>query len=909
MLQLTDVKCCDLKNPIGLDDRKVDFSWKLLSDKNGTIQNSYQILVKDKKEGILVWDSGIQLTAEQTSITYQGAELHTNRYYCYKVIVTDNYGEQAESEEQFFTLGIHKQEWRAQWIGCQSAELDKEIKMASKQEMVEDFKRMISGQELSLHSKRHLEPCRIYRKEFDLKKEVKQLFLSITAHGLYEVRINGEKITDTCLNPGFTAYDQYLEYQTYDVTKQVKQEKNVITVLLADGWYRGTFGILGYGNNYGVELAFLAQLEIEYEDGTQESVVTDESFTYCDSDILYSDIMIGEKQDHRVKIENLYQKGADISKMKHAEKKEYGYDNLHGIICEPVRCTEKISNPQILNSPAGETIVDFGQNMVGGVRLSAEGAGGTEIKLEFSEVLDKEGNYINNISGFNREQTDYFILCGEGNEVFETTFTFHGFRYVKVTGYPGKLEPDRIQGLVVGTDLEETGDFKTSNEKLNQLQSNIKWSQKGNMLSIPTDCPQREKAGWTGDILVYGKTATFNQNVKQFLKKWLKNMEKEQFENGLIPVIVPYPLGYNAMQKDAFGTDTSAGWGDAAIVVPWTLYEVYNDVSILQECFEMMKKWMDYVEKDVSENMPKYKEELSPERLERQKYLWNTNFHFGDWLYPSCKNENGEADMWRSAETTKELVATALYAQSTKIMSKVCTLLENQELADYYENLNRKIRRAFAEEYVEKDGSIRGAVQGIYVLAISQEMAEPELLQKMADHLVKLIHENGDCLDTGFMSIKYLLPVLEKTGYTDVARTLLYQEVCPSWLYEVKMGATTMWETWNCIKEDGTRTHESYNHYAFGCIGEWMYETLAGIKMRKPGYRKFQIEPSFEYDLKSVSAEYESVYGTIRSEWKLEGKNGNLTVEVPVGCCAEIILPRLHTVVGSGTYTYQFVTE
>ena len=259
--------------------------------------------------------------------------------------------------------------------------------------------------------------------------------------------------------------------------------------------------------------------------------------------------------------------------MKHAEKKEYGYGNLHGIVCEPVRCTEEISDPKILKSPAGETIVDFGQNMVGGVRLSAEGVCGTEIKLEFSEVLDKEGNYINNISGFNREQTDYFILCGEGNEVFETTFTFHGFRYVKVTGYPGKLEPDRIQGLVVGTDLEESGNFKTSNEKLNQLQSNIKWSQKGNMLSIPTDCPQREKAGWTGDILVYGKTAAFNQNVKQFLKKWLKNMEKEQFENGLIPVIVPYPLGYNAMQKDAFGTDTSAGWGDAAIVVPWTLYD------------------------------------------------------------------------------------------------------------------------------------------------------------------------------------------------------------------------------------------------------------------------------------------------------------------------------------------------
>ncbi len=906
MLTINEVRCCGMNNPIGLDGNKINFSWKLLSDKNNTIQNSYQIIVRDERDGIQVWDSGEQLSANLSAVAYNGAELMSNRYYSYEITVTDNYGEAVSSKGHCFSLGIREHEWKASWIGCQKSDLDTNVKMATKEEMCQDFKCMVTGQPLSANAARKLEPCRVYRREFTVDTDIPEAFLSITAHGLYDAKINGKRVTDTRLNPGFTAYDEYLEYQTYEVAPLIKKGVNVLTVVLADGWYRGTFGILGYGNNYGIELALLAQLQMRDSKGNTSYVVTDDTFTYCDSNVSYSDLMIGEKKDNRIPMDYLYKPGCDCSSMKQAAVKDIDYANLHGIVCEPVRCTQVITHPAIITSPNGETIVDMGQNMVGGIRLLAAGSAGTEIKMEFSEVLDKEGNYINNISAFHRDQTDYFVLGGEGIETFETSYTTHGFRYVKISGYPGVLHPENVAGIVVGTDLETTGFFTTSNSKLNQLQSNITWSQRGNMLSIPTDCPQREKAGWTGDILVYGKTASYNQNIRQFLRKWLKNMEKEQFEDGLIPVIVPYPLGYNAMQKDAFGTDTSAGWGDAAIVVPWTLYEVYDDISILQESFGMMKKWMDYVEKDVSENMPEFDEPISEERKERQKYLWNTNFHFGDWLYPSCKNENGETDMWRSAATTKELVATALYAQSTRLMAHTCQLLKNQKLADYYTDLNKKIRNAFADEYVKEDGMIPGAVQGIYVLAIAQEMAKPEILQKMANHLVELIHANNDCLDTGFMSIKYLIPVLENTGHSDVARTLLYQEACPSWLYEVKMGATTMWETWNCIKEDGTRTHESYNHYAFGCIGEWMYQTLAGIELVQPGYRHFRIKPSFDYELDYVNASFESVYGKIRSEWKLDGNKGSITIEVPVGTHADVILPGIHTTVGSGIYTYNF---
>ncbi|MGN1141728.1 MAG: family 78 glycoside hydrolase catalytic domain [Oliverpabstia sp.] len=904
MLEIYDFKCAGLKNPVGIHGNdNIRFSWKLVSENKGTSQKAYRFILSENHETI--FDSGKSECPDPFYVLQNTAVLKSGTIYQAHILVEDKTGEIAEADSTF-VIAKKPSEWKAKWIGIRSKELDGSLKMASKKEMIEAFLGMVNGDNVSFKPDRHLEPVRIFRKEFETD-DTECALLSITAHGVYEARINGQNVTDTCLNPGFTAYQEYLEVQTFDVTKLLQKGKNVLTVEVADGWYKGKYGILGYGNNYGLETGFLAQLDIAGKNGEKETVISDSSFTYTESCIQYADFLIGEEQDTRVDDTMWYCVGADTSLMRQAEEKDYGFDNLRGIADEPVRCVEKLSAKNIFTSPKGECIVDMGQNMVGVVEIRVRGNAGEQIQLEHSEVLDEDGNFLNNISGANRDQTDIFILNGK-EQLLRPKFTFHGFRYIKISGNLETLSKEDVTGIVLGSDLETTGEFSCSDIRLNQLQSNIFWSQRGNMLSIPTDCPQRERAGWTGDIQVYCRTAAYNQNTENFLRKWLKNAAIEQFSDGQIPVTVPYPLAYSAMQKNAFGSDTSAGWGDAVIMVPWTLYQVYGDVTILYENWDMMKKWMNYVEYDASEHLPEYEGEKSEDWFERQKYLWNTGFHFGDWLYPSCKNEKGESDMFRSAYSTKEYVATAMYAQSTDQMAQIAAILGKEEEENYYKVLNEKIRMAYAAEYISDDGSIGDAPQGVYVLALAMKMGNKETLKKVAAKLVEMIHSNGDHLDTGFLSIPYLMDVLMEYGYIDTTRKLLYQDSCPSWLYEVKNGATTMWERWDAILENGKRTDSSYNHYAFGCIGDWMYRTLLGFQNAAPGYKKVKIQPNFSFGLTHAEGTFESIYGTYKIRWKLgcDEENSTMEITVPVGAEAQIVLPGICETVGSGTYYYRF---
>ena len=533
--------------------------------------------------------------------------------------------------------------------------------------------------------------------------------------------VNGEAPDDQLLAPGFTKYEDYLEYQVYDVTGLLYGGENCICVTLADGWYKGKFGILGLGESYGDELAFLLELELTYADDTKQRILSDDSFLYTQSPWCYADLLIGCRYDARLEMNRgplpaasgLEQADAvpamaagggqaDMRPWRAARIVDFPYTPLKPPCTQPVRPVMELASSEVLTSPKGETIIDFGQNLVGVIRVRVSGTAGTVLKLEHSEVLNKDGTFENFVDGFNRDQTDYYILKGDFEEIWQPQFTFHGFRYVKVSGYPGEVKKEDFTAVIIGSDCRISNEFHTSNEQLNRLQENIMWSQRGNLLSIPTDCPQRERAGWTGDVWVYGETCCVNQDCRTFFKKWLRNLRLEQFDSGLVPIVIPYIRAYEALQEKSFGTHTSAGWGDVIVAMPWYLYEIYGDRQVLEENFAAMEKWMAYVTREAESGI-KLKNEVNLKNgttrngdvdgnlggdshchvLERQKYLWNTNFHFGDWLYPGCRTKSGEADMFASANTTKEHVATAIYAHSTNLMAKICGVLGKQERSRY----------------------------------------------------------------------------------------------------------------------------------------------------------------------------------------------------------------------------------
>ncbi|MBQ1490683.1 MAG: hypothetical protein IIZ39_01880, partial [Blautia sp.] len=475
----------------------------------------------------------------------------------------------------------------------------------------------------------------------------------------------------------------------------------------------------------------------------------------------------------------------------------------------------------------------------------------------------------------------------------------------RITGWPGEISADAFTMVAYTSEMEDLGSFTTSDERLNQLQQNIYWSQVSNTISIPTDCPQREKAGWTGDIMAFAPTLCFNRHANAFLSAWMENVRAEQMENGAVPMIVPYLKAYATFLRDNLGTDTSCGWGDASIIVPLRVYEAYGDKRILEENYPCMKRWMAYIEERANNHHPEGYETWDQERKERSRYLWNTDFHFGDWLIPSMVLGNPDAmAMNNTAYATMGIVAPAYYAFSAKNMANIATILGKEEDAKAYQELYEKIREAFILEYVHEDGTLDADFQGIYVIALQMGLVPEDKKQRMGDHLVDLIEKNGNRLDTGFLSVLFLMDVLCDIGRSDVAYRLLYQTKCPSWLYEVEAGATTLWESWGAISEDGTVSTYSYNHYAFGCVGEWMYRRIGGLTATSPAYRSFRVSPDFTCGLTHAEVKEETPYGLAFVSWRRAGDTAMVSVHVPVGTKAEILLPGITKEVGSGDYDF-----
>ncbi|MFS2224802.1 family 78 glycoside hydrolase catalytic domain [Pantoea sp. B65] len=897
-LAVGSLQCEYMTNPLGLDISSPRLNWKIESSLYAVLQTAYQLVVfiTEGKDERWLYDSGKVLSSQSICVELYNTSFVSKKRYYWKIKVWDNQGHVSDwSEPAFFEFAfLSKDCWSAKWI--------EPVQRPSQPDLISHIEEMFES--VHKHDTKDyssLNPCQFIRKEFLVDKTITRARLYATAHAIYDVEINGRKVSYSQFSPGATAYDNYLEYQTYDITDCLEVGRsNAIGIILADGWYAGRIGGPGTNMNYGDKLGLLLQMEIEYQDGTQQVIYSDESFKSTTGPFLYSDIFIGEMYDARMEINDWSRAGFDDKNWQPVITNDlYGYDNLVAEYGEPVRSIKEMQAKKIITSPRGERIVDFGQNIAGRVRIRLSGEKGTRVVIEHSEILDEEGNFLNNIMGRNKQQKDIYIMKGTGNEIYEPRFTFHGFRYAKISGYPAELKPQDVSAIVLGSDLNISGHFECSDKDLNQLQHNILWSQAGNMFSIPMDCPQRERAGWSGDIWVYAPTAAFNMDMNPFLTRWLRNVQIEQRPDGQVPMLVPYWKGYQTMGEILFeGSHTSAGWGDVCTILPWTLYSIYGDKRVLQENYPMMLKWMHYIETEAANNLPEnLPADLSEEQKERQKYLWNTGFHFGDWLIPSfLSKENQQEGMIDCALSTKEVTASCFFAYSSDIVAKVANVLGDSNTETKYLALSEKIRTSFAATYLDNDAHIVANYQGVHVLALKLNMIPLHLKTAFFNNLIKLIADNDYRLDTGFVSVPFLMDVLCENGRYDIASRLLYQRSCPSWLYQIDNGATTLWESWSAIKPDGKRTNVSYNHCAFGCVGDWLYRYMAGINFAHPGYKEIVIQPHPDSTLEYVKASYNSVYGAIESAWLKTEKKLLLNIEIPANTTAKIILPAANLV-------------
>jgi alpha-L-rhamnosidase len=833
------------KNPAGIDTRKPRFSWKITGAGTGIMQTAYSIRVATDKtfpKSKMIWQSGKRGSDESVLIEYDGPALKSGQKYFWQVKVWDNKKRQSKwSETAYWETGLlSPSDWKAKWIEMQGDTL-------------------------------RYAPSPYFRKEFSVTKPVAKTTVYITSHGLYELHLNGKKVGDQVLTPGWTSYGKRLQYQVYNVTDQVTRGKNAIGAVLGDGWYRGTLGWSSNWAIYGKHLGLLIQLKITYADGSEDLIITDETWK-CNNDgaIRMSDIYNGEEYDAGKKMTGWNLPDYNDQSWEKVRIGNYG-NNLIASESVPVRKIEEIKPVKIFTTPKGSLVADMGQNMVGWIRLKVTGPKGTVITVRHAEVLDKYGEfYTENLRSAKAQFT--YTLSGAGEEIYEPRFTFFGFRFIEVTGFPGTLSADNITGVVVHSDMRPTGTFECSNPLLNQLQHNIKWGQKGNFIDVPTDCPQRdERLGWTGDAQAFSRTAAFNHNVAPFFTKWLKDVALDQKPGGEVPDVIPDVLN----RQNAKTARPSAGWGDVAVIVPWTIYTVYGDRHLLEEQYPSMKSWIEYIRNRAGED-----------------YIWNGGSKYGDWLfYHPPVNNHSEPDGY----TDHDFIATAFYAYSTSILADAAKELGKTDDEKYYKELFNKIKTVFINEYVTPAGRVGTNSQTSYVLALMFDLLPENLREKAAQFLVDDIKSRSNHLSTGFLGTPFLCHVLTQTGHADVAYDLLLQETYPSWLYPVRMGATTIWERWDGQKTDSTFQDagmNSFNHYAYGAIGDWMYRVSAGLDAKSAGYKKLLIKPYISDKLGYAKASYESLYGTVVSGW--ERKDGKIIVKVviPVNTTAEILLPE-----------------
>ncbi len=838
--KVTNLLCENRINPIGIAIATPLLSWQLASDKRNVMQAAYEIRATASagsfKNGNATWNSGKVSSAQSLYIPYAGTPLQSGQKYFWQVRVWDNSGKVSDwSQAAQWQMGLMQpSDWKAKWI------------------------------EAGYKEERLLHPSPIFRKTFSAGKKIKSAIAYITSHGLYEAFINGQRVGDLYLTPGWTSYNKRLQYQMYDVTRLLNRGNNAIGVMLGSGWYRGLLATAKDWNLYGKDIGLLLQINITFEDGTSEIVISDDSWKTSMGPVQYSEIYNGETQDARKEQTGWSTAQFNDGSWSRVQIKNYDNGNLITTENEPVKKQETFKPLKFLTSPEGDKIIDFGQNLVGWVVVKVKGNAGDSIVLSHAEVLDKNGNfYTENLRS--AKQQNIYILKGGNEEIFEPHFTWQGFRYIKVEGFPGDLQPENFTAVALYSDMPRTGNFSSSNALLNQLQHNIEWGQKGNFIDVPTDCPQRdERLGWTGDAQAFARTASFNMNVHNFFAKWLKDLSADQLPNGIVTPVVP-----NTMRQNAAG---AAGWADASTIIPWAMYQAYGDKKILEDQYPTMKAWVGYIQQRSTD------------------YLWNNGFQFGDWLF---YRPNDDLD-GRAAVTDKYLIAQCFFAHSVQLLINTANVLNRKEDVEKYTTLLKNIRDAFVKEYLTSNGRMVSGTQTAYTLALQFDMLPETMRAGVAKRLVENIASYNNHLTTGFLGTPYLCHVLSRFGYDSVAYKLLMQETYPSWLYPVKMGATTIWERWDGQKPDGSFQNpemNSFNHYAYGAIGDWMYRVMAGLSVDEPGYKKIKIMPHIGGGLTSAKADLQTYYGKASSAWEFQNDLLILTAEIPANTMATIFIP------------------
>ncbi len=844
---LKDITVTYRKDPIGLDEPPM-FSWKIVTDAENTMQAAYQIVVSRGEH--TVWDSGVIHSDQSVLIPYAGAELAPMTAYQVEMSVWDNHGELHRGTAWFETGLLSQENWRASWIT-----------------------HSFPAEETA---------CPVFTKTITPAKRVKAARAYATACGVYELAVNGRKAGDAFLAPGWTSYRNRLQYQTYDITGLISGSGAFkVEITVGNGWYKGYLNGEGEKEFYGDRVAALAMLRLEYEDGTVDYVGTDPSWQVTTGPIQSAELYHGERQDFTRKAGDIY------------PTELFDPSGSVGTIVaqqsEPIRITRRVPAQSVFRTPAGQIVVDFGQNMAGlvEVRLPALPVGETAhtLIIHHGETLDKEGNfYSENLR--TAQATDVYTY---GPDMVDRPvlphFTYHGFRYIWVEGVDEEIDPERFTACAMHTDMAPIGMFSCDNDRVNRLQSNIQWGQRSNFFDIPTDCPQRdERLGWTGDAQIFCATGSYNFHTALFFRKWLRDVAVESDMAHGVPHLVPNIVG------PSVGT---AVWGDCATIIPWQLYLSYGDSQVLAEQYPLMKLWVDYIKDQSGDSV-----------------LWLNGFQRGDWLALDAPASHPGL---MSGGTDKNLVANCYYALSTRIVRDTAKVLgkeaDEAECARRYE----AIVSALNDEYVTKTGRVVTETQTACALLLHFGLLREEYRERVLRALEENLTAHKNHLTTGFVGTAYLCHALSEAGRHNVAEEVFLQPDYPGWFYAIGKGATTIWERWNSILPNGDFDQSgmnSLNHYSYGAIGDWMYQKIGGIRPEEPGYRKIRFQPTLTHSMTQASASLETMYGTAACAWTC--RDGKITVEVtiPANTTAVLVLPEREgeIALGSGTYRYEYPT-